>query len=852
MRLGVDSGFNDASKVASASARPARRRCAPGEFLPPQACVGARSAADAMATQAASSSLLPPPTPPAATAAAEVLPVPDRELCFEPSALTSGAAGDVATFIAELRQRAPLSLIRDDLRALIDAVHADLVACVQRDFAAFVALGPSIDEADALADAAAAPLAVLRTELTALVDALDADIGTLSETLGERRKVADRAEALRVLLRANDLLHKCERLLRDYAALDKGSGAALRLLERIAGECAQLSFALSRTGNGSFVRGIAVRVSVVRRSLRMTLEAWLRRALFPSPAPPADGSPYDCDVLRRVLDTYVVAGIAPDAEDFFRREIVAPFASERIRMTPMLAIAERESQARRGRALSASPTSASSTSPKVPSGVSVTAADALEVAERVVLQFLGERVTPLTSLCESEERLKTRFDFVGNAVWPQIAKAIAKHMHSAFSPGTPDVFHQSVLSGARLYAAVETSLISDAQVETLRKSPTTLEFWRHWNLPVYFQLRFQEITSKFDADLQRGPAAADPDTGKSSAGSRLLRSDMYRVQATVAMIDALRECWSERVYLEPLAHRFLRLSLQMLARYVTWVRTGLAGEWSKSESVPAGAARVYADVLVVQTRVPAEFASLMRLRHTGVPGDLLGEIDAMFETSVAALSALLPDLTRSMSDALSQACVDNLQPLRGILATYRMSSKPSPTTHSPFVPKVLRPLKSFLNEQRSSLRADVCLQVATAVSEATTAKYYEMATDLLSSNKKSEETLRRLNIGRGGAAMTAARTSTMTDKVSMQLYLDVAKFRDDIEALGVPLEGVPSVARLWECVRRDDGTGAAAPAAHAAPAPATTEPAPALDATPSAALSAGEGASTPGGDGDLV
>lgn len=756
------------------------------------------------------------PAPSAAGTAVDALPVPDRELCFKPSALTSGAADDVATFIAELRQRAPLALIRDDLRALMDTVHAELVACVQRDFNAFVALGPSIAEADARADAAAEPLAALRTDLASLLDALNSDIDTLAVTLEERRRVADRAAALRTLLRANDLLLKCERLLKDYAALNAASAEAFRLVERIAGEFAQLSFALSRAGSGNFVRSISGRVSAVRRTMRTSLEGWLRRGLFPKAAPGAGAgaSPYDCDVLRRVLDAYVVAGIGADAEEFFRKMIVAPFTADRIRMTPLLAIAEREKKAKQG-GPGAQATAVSTDPPSQQAGVGTSstggpavtanAADALEVAERVIVQFMEDRVLPLTSLCESEERLKSRLDFVGNALWPQVGKAITTHMQSAFSPGTPDVFHQSVLSGTRIYEAIEVALISEAQVATLRKSHITVEFWRHWNLPVYFQLRFQEITSKFDSELRLGTSEADSSAPKTVSGSRLLRSDMYRVRATVAMISAIRECWSEHVFLKSLAHRFLRLSLQMLARYRTWVRTGLAGEWSKSDSIPGGAARVYADVVVMQSRVPAEFASLLRMRESGLTADLLVEVDSAFSAAIDSFSELLPDMSRSISDSLSRSCSENLQPLRGILATYRMSSKPAPTSHSPFVPKVLRPLKSFLNEQRSCLSAEACSEISAVVAEATTAKYYDMATDLLNSNRKSEETLRRLNIGRGGGA-SGQRTDSgsMTDKVSMQLYLDVAKFKDDIDALGVSLENVPSMARLWECVKRDD------------------------------------------------
>lgn len=760
------------------------------------------------------------------------IPLPNRDLCFDPTVLVpDDRKFDVAEFIAVTRLKAPLSLIRDDMRALLEAVQNDLVSCVQRDFETFVSLGSSIESADALADSAREPLTAMNTDISNLVRSIDEDVSTLSKTLDERRALSYRIDALQVLARANDLLHKCERLLKVYANRDSSTEDALRLLERIAGENAQLSYTLSRAGNGSFVKNMSLRISVVRRTIRANLEVWLKRALFPK-EPPRDGSPYDTELLGQILDAYIVAGMSADAEDYFRREVVAPFAYERIRMAPMLAQAEREKRGSASfvannsrRALDESTVHSTEQQLSARAGSSqdssknlnVTAADALEAAEREVIQFLGERVMPIMSLCETKERLRTRLDFVGNAAWPQIAGAIASHMSSAFSPGIADVSHQSVMAGTRLFAAMEASVISEDQRRNLHHCQTTKDFWRHWNLPVYFQLRFQEITSRYDSALRKGPVPIDdsnlthnfgltaPEAACNSSGYRLLRSDRYQAQATNALIEGLRSCWSENVYLKPLAHRFLRLSLQLLKRYMTWVQTGLAGEWAESDVLPSGGARVLSDIMRIQNRVPAELSSFLRLMDSGISAELLEEIDMCIAAAVSKYQDLHSELIHSISDCLTRACVDNLQPLRGILATYRVSSKPSPTTHSPFIPKILRPLKSFLQENRSRLDDKVCLELCIGVAEGTTSKYYDMATELISSNKKSEETLRRLNIGRGmsGAGGTTTLQST-TDKVSMQLYLDVAKFRDEIEELGVELVKVPSISSLWNSVKRPD------------------------------------------------
>ena len=142
------------------------------------------------------------------------------------------------------------------------------------------------------------------------------------------------------------------------------------------------------------------------------MEAWLKRALV--------GGVDDREILRRVLDAFVVSGLGGEAESFFRRHVVVGFTGEKVRMATALGVAEKEK------------------------GGKASPADALKVVEKEIVSFLEEKVKPLLAICEGEERLKTRLDFARKAVWPQIAKGIASNMQSAFSPGSPDVFRQSV------------------------------------------------------------------------------------------------------------------------------------------------------------------------------------------------------------------------------------------------------------------------------------------------------------------------------------------------------------------------------------------------------------------------
>ena len=76
-----------------------------------------------------------------------------RKLCFEP-ALLENEAFDVQNFVASIRSKVSLSVLRDDLRTNVESIQAELVSSVQHDLHAFVSLGPSITEVEPLATAA--------------------------------------------------------------------------------------------------------------------------------------------------------------------------------------------------------------------------------------------------------------------------------------------------------------------------------------------------------------------------------------------------------------------------------------------------------------------------------------------------------------------------------------------------------------------------------------------------------------------------------------------------------------------------------------------------------------------------
>lgn len=135
----------------------------------------------------------------------------------------------------------------------------------------------------------------------------------------------------------------------------------------------------------------------------------------------------------------------------------------------------------------------------------------------------------------------------------------------------------------------------------------------------------------------------------------------------------------------------------------------------------------------------------------------------------------------------------------------RLSAPRCPhSRHSHFMPSVLSPLGAFTESQRArALPKEARAALVEAVAASVTAKYEDMARELVSTVKKTESSLKRLKDRRGGAAGGAAGAGAEvsdTEKICKQLHLDAQEFARQLARFGVDAAQLPAFQRLWEAV----------------------------------------------------
>jgi hypothetical protein len=146
-------------------------------------------------------------------------------------------------------------------------------------------------------------------------------------------------------------------------------------------------------------------------------------------------------------------------------------------------------------------------------------------------------------------------------------------------------------------------------------------------------------------------------------------------------------------------------------------------------------------------------------------------------------------------------CVAQLAPARAIPALYCMTGRAVPTAASIFLPELLRPLRTFLADFGARLSADDRHAWARDVGGALAKQYLQVATSMLETVRNNEAAIRKYGAKKVASAADAPPAASDSDKVCVQLFLDVEAFGDQLRALGVDTVLLAEYRPLADAVR---------------------------------------------------
>lgn len=707
------------------------------------------------------------------------------------------------SYIADLRRFIALDTLRAELRGHLAVLKNELVELINRDYADFVNLTTKLVDVEGAVLRMRTPLTELKAKISSVRDSIDSSLLALQNGLQRRAEASSSREILELLLDTSHVVSKVEKLMVELQSMpEEGSisqiepaskssfsngtmaeisenGANLEetrsmLLERIASEMNRLKFYIARAQNLPFLQNMEKRIQSASLSLDNSLRRCFEIGL----------ECRDENVIYNCLRAYAAIDNTKAAEETFRSTIVARYIQQVISSTP-------------------------------PKDVVGGSGDQLEDYYQQIKKFVEKDCKFLLDIAASANSGLHVFDFLANSILKEVVSAIQKGKPGAFSPGKPAEFLINYKSSMDFLTFLEGNCLSKSAVGKFRSQPVYNDFVKQWNLGAYFTLRFQEIASALDSALVTASISPLKDSHPQQDGVLGLT-----LNQSVVLLECLNRCWQDGVYIAAIADKFLRLTLQLLSRYSTWLSTGLStrkrgstssntgGEWALV-ATPEDFIFMRRDVDLLVKEINGPYLEHVISLLVSCPNEVLALVkQSVLHTSHALLDSV-PIIMDVMIEAVVEKSVEVLRQLKGITATYRMTNKPLPVRHSPYVSGVLQPLKAFLEGERAIyLTEKTRNELLQSAAERITTRYNELAWELVTVARRTESSLQRIRQGaqrRGGAGTDSSDVNISdTDKICMQLFLDVQEYGRRLAALGIVAAEIPDYASLWQCVAPPD------------------------------------------------
>lgn len=458
----------------------------------------------------------------------------------------------------------------------------------------------------------------------------------------------------------------------------------------------------------------------------------------------------------------------------------------------------------------------------------------------------------------SNEKLtyqRPEIDLLVCGVWIPIVTALLTDPSikmAIFSPGIAsilqanytaiDVFlselaHRLLTTNADANTNTVQMQVEAAQIR-IYEHPSTTDFYHKWNLPIYYQLRFGEACSTLNKILlftqEYGWNCNDVYTESSEFINNNMNTQRVKViqlpieiknkvklPLFLQLYQILINLWSSDVILRPLTHRFLRGSIQIIHRTISFIKDGLNGiilfqnnnstsqdpntlstsqyNWSQRIDDLASVAYELHLLHLFLTKYYLPIINNAIITKEDQQDNEKEELkllvkELFLEASEPAIPSLIHNdiYNTHIVNILITNCTAPLSAVKGVAATYRMTNRPPPTQPSPFISTILRPLQIFLQTHSNHMIITVSSSTSwkQTIIDNVTSKYHVAIQELIETVKRTEVALKNRKSKKtmlGNNALMGGGNSSMTDgeKVRLQLLLDYRAYRKSIQDLGI-------------------------------------------------------------------
>jgi hypothetical protein len=273
------------------------------------------------------------------------------------------------------------------------------------------------------------------------------------------------------------------------------------------------------------------RLAVIEETLLRRLETEFATEIFPDTFYNRDHT-ISAETLSYLLRSYVLLQKSHIPEEMIGRLLVHPFAEENL------------------------------TRGKLDGGARGSCSGLQQIYDSI-MEFISNTFKDILALPVCQGESKCSVDILGSAIWKPLQEILVNKHGIIFQAADPDRFHQSYTVSMSFLNDMESRYCSTAVMKTrFRIHESVVEFKEKWNLDVYFQLRYNQISAEVEQAFSRLRVDTMPDEATEGA------KDLLLFENSKALWSGMLKCWDERIFLLPVLPNLTKLCLQLFVYYL--------------------------------------------------------------------------------------------------------------------------------------------------------------------------------------------------------------------------------------------------------------------------------------------
>ncbi|XP_023953320.1 conserved oligomeric Golgi complex subunit 2 [Bicyclus anynana] len=673
------------------------------------------------------------------------LPPAPRGLCFDRNDFVK-TSFSVDSFLADHHNVASLETMRDDLGVYLKVLRLAMIELINKDYANFVNLCATLIGFDKALVKVQVPLSQLNDEVSNVKQCLEDAMKELMLWLNQRHALIKKKHLLKCYSQSMNCLNTLENILSDIS--DKRKAEKVIIADRAVMQYNQLKFSISKCDN-------LIRPEQKKQFNEVggKLVQMLNELLFQF------WDDNNEEYLLKTLLTLTMLDRVSETEMLIRKQAVAPLLQNIINEPALQKNKE-----------------------------------GLQGIYKNILSLLDTKLKLLVSVTQHSKMtfLTNKYRFLVNCFWCEVENRLEVNLASIFAPGNPQLFYRRYSESMHFVTKLEEYCDSQETVKLLHETPEYKSFLRRWNLPVYFQIRFQEIAGGFEASLK--------------SSSTLESNEGFILLETYKCWKALQDCWSDGIYIEALVHKFWKLSLQLISRYSMWISSICSQKSSQNTETTAinqklvdSSINLYIDSRTLLEKLPNFIEHIENKVHSNKSKELLKQ---SLKPTEELLQGTKSKICECIVNELFQYFNVQLKQVSDIPRLYRKTNRSIPTKPCTYIDVIAKTLNEFNENTSKKVDQTFLSELYNSLFNVMTVLYYKYVEDVLVSVHRTEESLRRLKQIRDMGTQPSSDSTGITDgdKIRLQLNVDVVSYSSLAQHLLVNVNSVHKLTELSSMV----------------------------------------------------